>query len=96
MPECDVGEFNREIPYNQTWLPYAIPSSDGHIDSCTRYAPKSRAKTKTAQCTEDMFDNSVEIACSEFVYSTDERNLQTEVKTIFTMYIRDRKLIHLL
>lgn len=96
MPECDVGEFNREIPYNQTWLPYAIPSSDGHIDSCTRYAPKSRAKTKTAQCTEDMFDNSVEIACSEFVYLTDERNLQTEVKTIFTMYIRDRKLIHLL
>lgn len=82
MPECDLGVNNREIPFDQPWLPNAIPYSDGKIESCFRYAPKNQTKTEDGQCSAEMFDK-VEITCSEYVYASQERNLQTEVKVPF-------------
>lgn len=79
MPECDVGENNRDIPYNQDWLQYAIPISNGQFDKCFRYAPQNTSNITNNRCTADMFDTTTKIACSEFIYSSDEINAQTEV-----------------
>lgn len=79
MPECEFGENDRNIPYNQPWLDNAIPSSNGKFDNCHRYAPKNWGENSSGQCTADMFDTSMKIPCNEFIYATDERNIQTEV-----------------
>lgn len=82
MPGCDIGVDNREIPFDQLWLPNAIPSTNGRIDSCFRYALKNETNFGNVQCSAEMFDENVKIACSEYIYASDERNLQTEVKSI--------------
>lgn len=84
MPECDVdGVNNRDLVYNQQWLRYAIPFNDGKYDNCYRYAPThSTITTGSGQCSADMFNTSMKIACTEFVYASDERNIQTEVNWI--------------
>lgn len=85
VPECDVGENNREIVYEQPWLRNAIPiidNSDGKLNSCARYAPlmqNDSTELSLAKCSIDMFNTSEQIECSEFVYATDEKNIQTEV-----------------
>ena len=85
IPECDVGENNREIDYDQPWLRNAIPvdSSNGQLENCVRFARLiSNSSTESpplAKCGPDMFDRSSTIECSEFIYTTDERNVQTEV-----------------
>lgn len=79
MPECDVGENNREIAYNSTWSKYAIPTLNGKFEKCFRYAPTNPITHESGQCTADMFDNSTKIGCTEFIYASDEKNIQTEV-----------------
>lgn len=81
VPECDLDVANnRDIQYDQPWLPYAIPLSDGKYDKCFRYAIKNH--TSSTQCAADMFDNSTKIKCTEYVYASDEINVQTEVGQI--------------
>lgn len=76
VPGCDIGENNRKIPYDQPWLGYAIPQSNGKFDSCFYYALKNN--TDAEKCGADMFDKSVKIACSDYIHASDERNIQTE------------------
>lgn len=76
VPECEFGMNNRDLPYNQSWLRHAIPSTNEKFDSCSRYAPKYWV---TSQCSADMFDAATEISCTEYIHASDERNLQTEV-----------------
>lgn len=80
VPECEVGN-NRELPFSQAWLSNAIPLENGKLDHCHRYAPKNWTATLSdpGKCSADMFDTSVKIACTEYVYTSDEANLQTEV-----------------
>lgn len=79
VPECDVGDNNREINYDQPWLSYAIPTSSSNgFESCVRYAPKN-ISSSGSQCSPDHFDTSKQIKCSEYIYSSDEKNIQTEV-----------------
>lgn len=78
MPECEVGNNNRELAFNQPWLNYAIPSENGKYDKCYRYAPKSNLNDP-GKCSADMFDTSKRIECTEYIYASDEVNLQTEV-----------------
>lgn len=93
MPECDaVGVNNRELTFNQPWLRYAIPSSDGQYDNCYRYAPTHSNTSGPGQCSTDMFDTSKKIACTEFVYASGERNIQTEVKNC--VLCEEKKLIN--
>lgn len=83
MPECDVGANNRDIKYDQEWLKLAIPFNDNnHPESCTRYAPNNISAVKSRQCSAELFDKSTKIECSEFVYASDEKNVQTEVSEI--------------
>lgn len=82
MPECDIGVDNREIGYDQPWLQKAIPSTNGQLESCVRYVPKNQTTTlfvENTECSADLFNTSQQIQCSEYIYSTDERNIQTEV-----------------
>lgn len=82
MPECDIGENNREIAFNQTWLQFAIPSNDT-LDSCVRYASFNGQQTaENVQCSADFFNTSSTIECSEYIYASDESNVQTEVENI--------------
>lgn len=82
VPECESGENSHNLPYDQPWLKYAIPWENGKFDSCYRFAPKNNANyTVSNQCTADMFDRTVKISCSEYVHASDERNVQTEVRT---------------
>lgn len=88
MPGCDIGENNREIKFDQPWLKNAIPFSKGKIDSCYRYALKNETNgVKMDQCSADLFDTSKTIACSEYVYASDEKNVQTEVREFFLLII---------
>lgn len=84
IPECELDKDGREVGYNQTWLQFAIPYSNGRVKNCVRYAPIVGNNTKFTsgkdQCDAHMFDKSREVECSEYVYSTDEKNLQTEVQ----------------
>lgn len=81
MPECEFGVNNRDLLYNQPWLSSAIPQLNEKFDNCYRYAPKNWTSTLLpGQCTADMFDSSKKIACNEYVYTTDEKNIQTEVR----------------
>lgn len=83
MPECDFGDDNREIEYDQPWLKHAIPSTNGQLESCVRYVPKNQTTTLFAEnmlCSANLFNSSQRIQCSEYIYSTDERNIQTEVQ----------------
>lgn len=81
MPECDFNNLiNRDLSYNQLWLKYAIPQWDEKFDNCHRYAPKNSTSIELfGECSADMFDTSKTIPCSEYVYSSDEKNIQTEV-----------------
>lgn len=80
MPECEVGIDNREIPFDRPWLDIAIPSENGKLDNCHRYAPKNWTDITPGQCSVDMFDRSKKIPCNEYIYASDEKNIQTEVK----------------
>lgn len=84
MPECEEGEDNRQIPFNQSWLHYAIPSNDTQ-KNCIRYAPKNGLNNN--QCNADFFNTSSRIECSEYIYASDERNVQTEVINIIISHI---------
>lgn len=80
MPECDIAELNnRDIAYNQPWLQYAIPTFNGKYDKCYRYALKNQTTFGLDQCSADMFDNSTRVKCTEYIYASDETNIQTEV-----------------
>lgn len=81
MPECEFAANNRDLPYNQPWLNNAIPQLDEKFDSCSRYAPKNLTSIELAsgQCAADMFNSSRTMPCSEYVYTSDEKNIQTEV-----------------
>lgn len=80
MPECEAGKSNRILPYNPPWLKNAIPFENGKIDRCHRFTPKNRTIMEPAhQCSADMFDPSTKIACTEYIYASDEKNVQTEV-----------------
>lgn len=80
VPECDIGENNRVIQYDQPWLHDAIPTSNGKLKNCVRYAPINGNDTdNNHECSASMFNTSVEIECSEFIYVTDQKNVQTEV-----------------
>lgn len=87
VPECELGNNNRELTFNQPWLENAIPSKNGKFDKCQRYAPKNWTIDEPGKCSADMFDTSNKIKCTEFVYGSDERNLQTEVKKIMCFFI---------
>lgn len=81
MPDCDVVD---DSAYNQSWLQFAIPSSNGKIENCARYAPLHRNALNTSSvgnflCNVDSFNTSEKIACSEYIHESNERNLQTEV-----------------
>lgn len=82
VPECDVGD-GRDIAYEQSWLRNAIPTMEnGKLHNCARYAPligNSSAESSLEQCGSHMFNTSEQIECSDFVYATDENNIQTEV-----------------
>lgn len=83
VPECDVkGVNNRDLSYKQPWLPYAIPTINKEYEKCYRYAPINSAIGGNGQCSSDMFNKSQKIACTDYIYASDERNLQTEVKPI--------------
>lgn len=87
VPECEFGLSNRQLPFNRSWLSDAIPSKDGKFDNCHRYAPMNFNKSEEPhQCTADMFNTSMKIACSEFIYASDEKNVQTEVKLCCKSY----------
>lgn len=79
VPECDVGENDREIAYDQPWLSSAIPYSNHKFDQCFRYAPKNFSTHQNGICSTEMFDNATKIPCTEFIYASDEINIQTEV-----------------
>lgn len=94
MPECDfIAENNRAIEFNQQWLNFSIPpdsTANNKIANCVRYAPVTDATTNnlttalpngTGQCTADSFNTMQTIECTEYVYASDERNIQTEVSS---------------
>lgn len=82
VPECDLADRNnRDLKYNQPWLKYAIPSTNDTIDKCHRYA--SINSTSIDRCDASRFDTTQQIKCTEFVYKTDEINLQTQVSGPF-------------
>lgn len=70
--------------YNQSWVQFAIPSSNGKIENCASYAPLHGIAFNTSSvqhflCSADSFNTSEKITCSEYVHESNERNLQTEV-----------------
>lgn len=81
MPECEFGVNNRNLPYNQPWLNKTIPQLDEKFDNCHRFATKNLTSIQllSGQCAADMFDSSQIISCSEYAYTSDEKNIQTEV-----------------
>lgn len=82
IPECDLDENNnRLLQYDQPWLSMAIPSVNNTFDKCFRYAPANLSEflSESGQCSGQMFNTSKKIACTEFVYASDEKNVQTEV-----------------
>lgn len=83
VSECDISANNQGIQYDQPWLHYAIPHSNGKLSSCSRYAPsinrnESSGLVREAQCRPEMFDTSKTVECTEFIYTSDEKNVQTE------------------
>lgn len=76
-----MGENNRELSYTQPWVKYAIPSSKTGLERCVRYAPNNTLPSGY-QCEREYFNVSNRIECTEFVYQTDETNIQTEVINI--------------
>lgn len=94
MPECDIDGNDRDVPLDQPWLSLAIPSSNGKLNNCVRYAPIIMNGSSTSpigknQCNSDMFNTSLTIPCTENVYASDEMNVQTEVRTIPTKTTSD-------
>lgn len=80
VPECEFGVNNRDLKYDQPWLSSAIPLENGKFDNCHRYAVKNLTSSSLHdQCNADMFDASIKVPCTEYVYASDERNIQTEV-----------------
>ncbi|XP_037026625.1 organic cation transporter-like protein isoform X1 [Bradysia coprophila] len=81
VPECDVSGNNRDIPFDQPWLENAIPFTQNKIDRCHRYAPRNSTAAVNGQCHAHLFDTAKLIECSEYVYTSDEKNVQTEFNT---------------
>lgn len=87
MPECEIGSNNRNISFNQTWLHNAIPLKNAKNDNCFRYARKNLTTVVPGTCSADadIFDTTKKIPCNEFIYASNERNLQTEVKVVYIL-----------
>lgn len=81
IPECDATNTdNRKIEFDQPWLAHVIPSSQDSLADCVRYAPNDNlTEIDQNACSANMFDASRLIECNEFIYSSDEINVQTEV-----------------
>lgn len=82
VPECEFGVNNRDLMYSQSWLNNTIPQLDEKFDSCHRYAPMENLTSielSSDKCAAEMFDSSQRISCSEYIYTSDEKNIQTEV-----------------
>ncbi|XP_031627744.1 uncharacterized protein LOC116343679 [Contarinia nasturtii] len=77
ITECDVGDNNRKISFDQAWLKYAIPSTKSGFEKCVRYAPINSVTSN--KCDANSFNTSRIIGCTEFIYATDEMNVQTEL-----------------
>lgn len=91
-----MGIGIRETGYDQNFLEYAIPKSKNGFANCHRFAPnnsilqnelngehgtvRDETEQKEKFCNRDMFDRTEKIQCTEFVYKTDETNVQTEVR----------------
>ncbi|XP_031625594.1 organic cation transporter-like protein [Contarinia nasturtii] len=75
VSECDLGDNNREISYDQPWLKYALPLTSNGYEKCFRYASSSSLEN---QCDANSFNTTKLIGCTEFIYTTDEINVQTE------------------
>lgn len=87
VPECESGNNNRDLSYDQPWLKNAIPMENGKVNRCYRFAPKNKTITEPSnQCTADMFDSTTKIACTEYIYASNEMNLQTEVQKIINTH----------
>lgn len=84
IPECDTNTGNREIEFDQPWLTHAIPSSkDSNFAKCVRYAPNDNVTNiDQNDCSANMFDSTRQIECNEFIYSSDEINVQTDVSEV--------------
>lgn len=92
MPECDdITVSNHELGFDQPWLNFTVPPDSvpiKEVDGCVRYAPINAAQPNgVGQCTTDSFNTTHLIECTEFVYATDERNIQTEVLPTQTKYL---------
>lgn len=85
IPECDIGVNNRELRFDQPWLKEAIPYPLNKMDKCQRYVPRNGTTNADGQCSADFFDNTKLMECSEFIYSSDEKNVQTEVRHNFML-----------
>lgn len=71
---------NRKLEYHQPWLSFVIPSSNDTFENCYRYAPiNTTLSADKNQCNSNQFDPTQKIKCAEYVYASDEINLQTEV-----------------
>lgn len=80
VPECDVASTNnRELIFDHPWLKNAIPKSENGFENCFRFAPNNSFEPNEHKCDGDQFDTTRQIQCTEFVYKTDETNVQTEV-----------------
>lgn len=83
VPGCDIGSDDRSINYEQTWLSNAIPKESEHYDDCLHFVPiyeiTNTTLTNEFECSKESFDTSAVQGCSKFIYSSDEKNVQTEV-----------------
>lgn len=86
IPECDLNIDNRKLEYHQPWLEFAIPMKNDTYENCYRYAPINTTlfgSGEQNQCNSNQFDPTKTIKCAEYVYASDEINLQTEVNEHF-------------
>lgn len=77
IPECETRGTDA---YNASWLRNAVPFSKERPSACYRYARISNKYTAD-QCTENHFNRSKEMRCTEYVYKTDEVSILNDVKS---------------
>lgn len=82
MAECEQTLLNQTtVEYFPNWLEFAVPFVENEPAKCARYqlVRQDGEGQEQNQCTQEMFNRSVEIDCNEFVYRNDEVTILNEV-----------------
>lgn len=90
-----MSNNNGIVEFDQPWLSQAIPLSNRSFENCLRFEVNRSIPIESGQCLDSYFNRAQTRKCDDFVFKTDERNIQNEVSVNELQLTRFRVVIEI-